>query len=305
MVTANRIRLTGLLRRSPRIARASLLVDRHSRLRRRPHRTRPLPHSRRSWRRRWLERRADLRAGIARLDAEVGRRAAPASSCTALYEQRLYRLLARDPKLAAATMPALPAAAARDGPGSARCAPRALPADAAAALEHDDQGRVGRARSDAARVLPRRRSGGSAIPWNVLASVNFVESKFGKLRNSSAAGAQGPMQFMPATWRQYGLGGNVHDAHDAILGAANYLHASGAPRNIRPCAARVQPVRRIRRRSAPLREADARGPADVLRALQLAGLPQDARAATAASRGRALTVDQMLSSPTSVKPSRR
>jgi membrane-bound lytic murein transglycosylase B len=41
------------------------------------------------------------------------------------------------------------------------------------------------------------------------------------------------MQFMPATWARYGLGGNVHDAHDAILGAANYLHASGAPRDIR------------------------------------------------------------------------
>jgi membrane-bound lytic murein transglycosylase B len=41
------------------------------------------------------------------------------------------------------------------------------------------------------------------------------------------------MQFMPATWRAYGLGGNVHDAHDAILGAANYLRASGAPRNLK------------------------------------------------------------------------
>lgn len=41
------------------------------------------------------------------------------------------------------------------------------------------------------------------------------------------------MQFMPATWRAYGLGGNVHDVHDAVLGAANYLHASGAPRDVR------------------------------------------------------------------------
>ena len=36
------------------------------------------------------------------------------------------------------------------------------------------------------------------------------------------------MQFMPATWAAYGLGGDVHDPHDAILGAANYLAASGA-----------------------------------------------------------------------------
>jgi membrane-bound lytic murein transglycosylase B len=37
------------------------------------------------------------------------------------------------------------------------------------------------------------------------------------------------MQFLPSTWRAYGLGGNIHDARDAILGAANYLHRSGAP----------------------------------------------------------------------------
>jgi membrane-bound lytic murein transglycosylase B len=71
------------------------------------------------------------------------------------------------------------------------------------------------------------------ISWNVLAAVNFVESKFGKLRSASAAGAQGPMQFMPATWRRYGLGGNVHNARDSILGAANYLRASGAPDDLR------------------------------------------------------------------------
>ena len=41
------------------------------------------------------------------------------------------------------------------------------------------------------------------------------------------------MQFLPSTWRQYGLGGDLHDPHDAILGAANYLHQSGAPGSYR------------------------------------------------------------------------
>ena len=41
------------------------------------------------------------------------------------------------------------------------------------------------------------------------------------------------MQFLPSTWRMYGMGGNVRDPHDAILGAANYLRASGAPRDMR------------------------------------------------------------------------
>jgi len=60
-----------------------------------------------------------------------------------------------------------------------------------------------------------------------------VESSFGRLRNQSTAGARGPMQFIPATWRSYGLGGDVDDPRDAILGAANYLHANGAPAHIR------------------------------------------------------------------------
>jgi hypothetical protein len=67
------------------------------------------------------------------------------------------------------------------------------------------------------------------VQWPVLAAVNLVESAFGRMRNSSAAGAQGPMQFIPSTWDAYGMGGDVNDPHDAIMGAGNYLSASGAP----------------------------------------------------------------------------
>jgi len=67
------------------------------------------------------------------------------------------------------------------------------------------------------------------VGWHVLAAVNFIESAFGRLRNESTAGARGPMQFMPATWRTYGLGGDIRDPGDAILGAANLLRQSGAP----------------------------------------------------------------------------
>ena len=71
------------------------------------------------------------------------------------------------------------------------------------------------------------------VSWRVLAAVNLVESAFGRMRNHSTAGAQGPMQFIPQTWAAYGMGGDIRDPHDAILGAANYLHANGAPRNYR------------------------------------------------------------------------
>jgi soluble lytic murein transglycosylase-like protein len=75
----------------------------------------------------------------------------------------------------------------------------------------------------------RRAQARFHVRWQTLAAVNLIESAFGRVVDRSSAGAQGPMQFMPATWRAYGLGGNVHSARDAILGAANYLHRSGAP----------------------------------------------------------------------------
>jgi soluble lytic murein transglycosylase-like protein len=67
------------------------------------------------------------------------------------------------------------------------------------------------------------------VSWPILAAINFVESRFGRVVSPSSAGAQGPMQFIPSTWGAYGLGGNVHAPADAIMGAANYLRASGAP----------------------------------------------------------------------------
>ena len=63
----------------------------------------------------------------------------------------------------------------------------------------------------------------------LLAAINHVESAFGRLRNRSISGARGPMQFMPATWDAYGMGGDINDPRDSIMGAANYLHANGAP----------------------------------------------------------------------------
>jgi len=174
---------------------------------------------------------ADLRAAIARWTPK----SAPAPRevvLDALYEQRLFRLLARDAKLAAATLPALQPGL-RAGTRDLLAAHRELyrltpPLPARARIK------VGPA-APAPTLLVYYREGQRrfGVPWDVLAAVNFVESKFGKLRNASASGAQGPMQFMPATWARYGLGGNVHEVHDAILGAANYLHSSGAPHSIR------------------------------------------------------------------------
>jgi membrane-bound lytic murein transglycosylase B len=67
-----------------------------------------------------------------------------------------------------------------------------------------------------------------AVPWEYLAAIELIETKFGRVVGLSTAGAEGPMQFLPATWARYGSG-DVHNQRDAILGAARYLRASGAP----------------------------------------------------------------------------
>jgi membrane-bound lytic murein transglycosylase B len=77
------------------------------------------------------------------------------------------------------------------------------------------------------------------IPWQILSAIHLVES--GRSSNSaikSYAGAQGPMQFLPSTFRRYGVDGdgdgvsNINDVEDAIHSAANYLKASGAHNSI-------------------------------------------------------------------------
>ena len=70
------------------------------------------------------------------------------------------------------------------------------------------------------------------LPWQYLASIHLVETRMGRIRGVSSAGAQGPMQFMPATWKAYGEG-DINANKDAIRAAARYLQRNGAPGNMR------------------------------------------------------------------------
>jgi len=60
----------------------------------------------------------------------------------------------------------------------------------------------------------------NSLPPNLLESVEKQESNSGKNKNDSSVGAQGPFQFMPKTWAQYGRGGDVHDESRAAEAAA-------------------------------------------------------------------------------------
>ena len=77
------------------------------------------------------------------------------------------------------------------------------------------------------------------IPWQVLASINKIETAFGTNLNVSSAGAVGWMQFMPSTWKSWGVDANgdrVKDPYnpvDAICAAARYLRAAGGNRDLR------------------------------------------------------------------------
>ena len=47
-----------------------------------------------------------------------------------------------------------------------------------------------------------------AIPWQVLAAINQIESNFGRNMGPSSAGAVGWMQFIPDTWLRWGMNGS-------------------------------------------------------------------------------------------------
>jgi hypothetical protein len=80
----------------------------------------------------------------------------------------------------------------------------------------------------------RDAAAATGIAWEVLAAVNLVETGMGRIDGVSVADARGPMQFLPSTWAEPGIGkGDIRDPHDAIHAAARYLVRRGGLRDIR------------------------------------------------------------------------
>jgi SLT domain-containing protein len=77
------------------------------------------------------------------------------------------------------------------------------------------------------------------IRWEVLAAINEIETDYGRNLNVSSAGALGWMQFIPSSWRTYGVDANndgekdPYNPVDAIFAAARYLKAAGGEDNLR------------------------------------------------------------------------
>jgi murein DD-endopeptidase MepM/ murein hydrolase activator NlpD len=76
------------------------------------------------------------------------------------------------------------------------------------------------------------------VPWEVLAAINKLETNFGTNLGTSTAGAIGWMQFLPSSWKAYGLDANgdgrkdPYNPVDAICAAAHLLHVDGASHDL-------------------------------------------------------------------------
>jgi membrane-bound lytic murein transglycosylase B len=174
----------------------------------------------------------NTRAAYVAIDAWGRRgRTPPEVVLRSLFHQRIHILLSERPRLARAVIRRLPRAFASQARDLVR-ARRSL----ASLAPPTRRRRFRTGPALAADVLLghyRRAERRFRVSRRVLAAVNLVETGFNRLRSLSTAGARGPMQFIPSTWRAYGMGGDIDDPRDAIMGAANYLHASGAPGNYR------------------------------------------------------------------------
>ena len=151
-------------------------------------------------------------------------------------QQVIYRVLSRQPQQAARVQALLPER-------WQRVAQLQLAARREFLAMH--RGHPGLSRLPAWRIIPpapaeellahyRKAAAATGIPWEVLAAINLVETGMGRIDGVSVANAQGPMQFLPTTWAQPGVGaGNIRDPHDAIQAAARYLVRRGGLKDIR------------------------------------------------------------------------
>ncbi len=80
------------------------------------------------------------------------------------------------------------------------------------------------------------------LAWQYLAAIELVETRMGRIHGLSPAGAQGPMQFMPATWAEYGHG-SIDNQRDSIMAAARFLAANGGRKDIRGALFHYNPSR--------------------------------------------------------------
>ena len=158
-----------------------------------------------------------------------------------LHEQRIYRVLAADDRLATGVLQRLSGGTAREARSNVRAGGALYEHFAPVKRLPDFRMRAPEPAETLLRYFDEAQDR-FGVHWELLAAVMLIETRMGRIVSNSSAGAQGPMQFIPSTWDAYGLGGDVHEERDAILGAANYLHANGAPNDERRALFHYNPV---------------------------------------------------------------
>jgi membrane-bound lytic murein transglycosylase B len=186
-----------------------------------------------------------LAAELTTAETAIRDPATPASELPALghSQQRAYRALVRHPGLVPEVLAQLPPMLRRT-----------VKANVLAGGELRKLSRPARrlprwrivAPAPAGRLLAAYRAAQAklGVPWEYLAAIHLVETRVGRIRGTSSAGAQGPMQFLPATWQRYGRGGDIQATGDAILAAARLLRANGAPADMAGALYAYNPSRR-------------------------------------------------------------
>jgi membrane-bound lytic murein transglycosylase B len=186
-----------------------------------------------------------LAARLTTAETAIRNPATPAGKLPALgrTQQRAYRTLVHHPRLVPKVL--------------ARLTPALRPVVRANVLAGSELRKLNRparrlprwrivAPAPAAQLLAAYRAAQAklAVPWEYLAAIHLVETRTGRIRGTSSAGAQGPMQFLPSTWKRYGHGGDIQATGDAILAAARLLRANGAPTDMAAALYAYNPSRR-------------------------------------------------------------
>jgi membrane-bound lytic murein transglycosylase B len=186
-----------------------------------------------------------LAGELTRAETAIRDPATPPSRLSALgrAQQRAYRALVRQPRLLPEVLVLVPPALRRTVKANTLAGAELRKLSRPAA-------RLPRWRivapAPAAALLASYRAADAklAVPWQYLAAIHLVETRMGRIRGTSSAGARGPMQFLPATWRRYGGRGDINATGDAVLAAARLLRANGAPADMARALYAYNPSRR-------------------------------------------------------------